>query len=103
MSGPAKTCEGVIDPQSRRTLARTAFRLFGGSLFILWPWLTGARPLATALEWLAAFTGAASIFCALVAMLLGQSFARGALNHWDEALAYTAVSRVAHLAHSQLG
>ena len=106
MSGPGETSAATqsrIDFGSKRTLQRTAFRLCGISLLILWPWMVGSRPLATALGLLATFGAAASIFCAFVAVALREPFARGGLSHWDEALAYVALTRIVHLVQSSLG
>jgi hypothetical protein len=65
--------------------------------------MVGSRPLATALGLLATFGAAASIFSAFVAVTLREPFARGGLNHWDEALTYVALSRIVHLVQSYLG
>lgn len=94
--------QGKVDTTTRHTLARVAFRVGGATIFILWPYLAGTRPLATVLALLSTFVAVASIFCGLVAlllMLLKEPIGRGGPNHWDEALIYVALTRLVHLAY----
>lgn len=106
MSGPRETSAAPrerIDPVSRRTLTRAAFRLGGIMLLIMWPYVSGSRPLATALDLLSTFGAAAGIFCAFVALSLGEKVGQGGLNHWDEALIYVALTRLVHFAQTYQG
>lgn len=100
MSGKREAAQAWLDAGSRQTLLRAGMRSFGIAAVIFWPWLAGLRPLETALDTMMVFGAAASLFCGMVAILLRERFGRGSLNHWDEALFYTAIARLAHLAHA---
>lgn len=87
-----------LDDQSRQAVGRFLGRL--GSLSAVaafWmcmvpamaPWRAGTLAMAYALGAMFAVTAAAT---------RGEGLARGSLNGWDEALAFAALSRLAHLA-----
>ena len=93
----AAVSHGRMDPGSRRTLARFVFRLCCLTFFIVLPYFAGLRSFSVMLELLSTFTSVGSIFCTVLALLCGEFLGRGSLNHWDEALAYMALTRLVHV------
>lgn len=103
MSG-RRTATGAVsslDPASRRRAAWFALRCLALAAWAFGPWLAGGQSFqdcAVLLEFACSTGGFVSM---LFARLRGEPPWRGSLNSWDEALAFVAVSRLAHLA-SQL-
>jgi len=73
-------------------------RLFGLAGFAFGPCLTSTRSLQDAAGLLALACSLGGIVSMVIARLSHEPFAQGSLNGWDEALAFVAVSRLAHFA-----
>ncbi len=86
-----------LDDVSRRSLTRIGLRLGGVMLLAIAAMSSGTRPLELTLNLLTGFGAAGSLVCLTFALALREPAGRGGINHWDEALLYAAVSRLAHL------
>ena len=105
MSGFRRTATsavGSLDPASRRRAAWFALRCLALTAWAFGPWLASEQSFqgcAVLLEFACSTGGFVSL---LFARVRGEPPWQGSLNGWDEALAFVAVSRLAHLAaHSQ--
>ena len=90
-----------LDPASRRRATWFALRCLALAAWAFGPWLASGQSFqgcAVLLEFACSTSGFVSM---LFARLRGEPPWQGSLNGWDEALAFVAVSRLAHLA-SQL-
>lgn len=76
--------------------SRTAIKRFLGLVALAAVFAAVAAPQA-ALPVLAGLTVTAGLVSIAVALLAGEPFAAGMLNHWDQALALLGVSMLAHL------
>ena len=87
-----------IDPVSRHRAVWFAFRV--GCLVVLafGPCLAGARTLQGAAAILTVACGLCGFVSMMFARMRNEPLWCGSLNGWDEALAFVAVSRLAHLA-----
>jgi hypothetical protein len=88
-----------LDQRSRQAVAGFLLRLCGVSITGLWPYLAGAQPLYDDVGTLSALCAIAGTVGLAWAMLGRETFGRGSLNRWDEALAFVALSRLWHLVH----
>lgn len=87
-----------LDPASRRRAGWFALRCLALAAWAFGPWLASGQPFqgcAVLLEFACSIGGFVSM---LFARVRGEPPWQGSLNGWDEALAFVAVSRLAHLA-----
>lgn len=96
----ATVLQSRLDLHSKQTLGRLIIRLCGLILFIVLPYFAGLRSFSVMLQLLSTFMSIGSIFCAMMALLCREHVGRGSLNHWDEALAYMALTRLVHFAET---
>lgn len=88
-----------LDRQSRQAVRWLLLRLWSVALIALLGTYLENKPSARAFAGLISLTCAiGAMVCAVVAALHREAFARGSLNTWDEALAFVALSRLAHVA-----
>ena len=97
-SQPAIKPAGSIDPVSRHRAAWFVIRLLMLAALTLGPCFTIARPFQDAAGLLSLACAIGGLVSMTFAKLSGEPFGQGSLNGWDEALAFVAVSRLAHLA-----
>lgn len=97
-SQPAIRLMGSLDPVSRQRAAWFVIRLLLLAALALGPCFTRGRPLQEAAGLLSLACAIGGLVSMIFAKLSGEPFGQGSLNGWDEALAYVAVSRLAHLA-----
>ncbi len=88
-----------LDPRSRRAIIEFLARLLGLSVIALGPFLFNSRPLHNTTGMLSLACALGAMFSTIRAVSRGDVIGRGSLNKWDEALAFVAVSRLAHLVH----
>ncbi len=91
------TAKPGLDDTSRATLRGFGVRLLAMLALTLAPPAVGMVPLATAWPALSLLCALACILQLGLALRSGQAVGEGPLNHWDEALAIAAVSRLIHL------
>lgn len=88
----------TLDAVSQRRLFWFLVRLCGLAGLAFGPCLGGVRTLQDALAVLSLACGLGALVGAAFARLRREPFACGSLNGWDEAMAFIAVSRLAHAA-----
>lgn len=101
MSGSRKTrthAAGSLDPASRQRAAWFAWRCLALAAWAFGPWLAGGRSFQDCAALLDFACGIGGMVSMLFARVRGEPLCLGSLNGWDEALAFVAVSRLAHLA-----
>ncbi len=101
MSGSRRTgahAAGSLDPVSRRRAAWFALRCLALAAWAFGPWLAGGRSFQGCAALLDFACGIGGFVSMLFARMRGEPLCQGSLNGWDEALAFIAVSRLAHLA-----
>ncbi len=85
-----------LDLQSKIALAGFSLRL-GLLSFLLSSWcVLGARPLQAAIGIFAIAASLASLVAGVRGLLSLDRLASSSLNNWDEALAFVALSKLAH-------
>lgn len=89
---------GTLDAASHRRVFWFLFRLCCLASLAFGPCLGGVRTLQEGLAFLSLACGFGAVVGTAFARLRHEPFARGSLNGWDEALAFIAVSRLAHAA-----
>lgn len=88
-----------LDPQSREAVQWFLLRLCCmATISVLDACFEQRSPVRAFVGTLTLTCALAAVVCALRAAWDGHAFARGRLNTWDEALAFLALSRAAHLA-----
>lgn len=95
---PAIKPVGSLDPVSRHRAAWFAIRLLMLAALTLGPCFTMGRPLQDAAGLLSLACSIGGIVSMIFAKLSGEPLGQGSLNGWDEALAFVAAARLAHLA-----
>ncbi len=95
---PAITSVGTLDPLSRHRIVWFVIRLSGLAALAFGPCLAGARPAQNATALLSLACSIGGIVSMVFAKLGREPLGRGSLNGWDEALAFVAMSRLAHYA-----
>jgi len=95
---PAIKPFGFIDPVSRHRAAWFVIRLLMLAALTLGPCFTMGRPFQDAAGLLSLACSVGGIVSMIFARLSGEPLGQGSLNGWDEALAFVATSRLAHLA-----
>lgn len=101
MNGFRRTAAGAVgslDPASRRKAIGFALRCLALAAWTFGPWLASGQSFqgcAVMMEFACSIGGFVSM---LFARLRGEPPWQGSLNGWDEALAFVAVSRLAHFA-----
>ena len=88
----------LLDPGSRRIAGWFLVRVYGLGAFALLPCLTGTQSLQDAAGLMSFVCACGAVVSTMFARIRLEPFARGSLNGWDEALAFIAVSRLAHMA-----
>jgi len=95
---PAIKPFGSIDPVSWHRAAWFVIRLLMLAALTLGPCFTVGRPFQDAAGLLSLACSIGAIVSMIFAKLAGEPLGQGSLNGWDEALAFVAVSRLAHFA-----
>lgn len=95
---PAIPSSGSIDPISRHRAIRFASRLCCLLALVFGPSLAGRQTFQGAAAVLAMACGVGGFVSMIFARLRSEPLWQGSLNGWDEALAFVAVSRLAHFA-----
>lgn len=88
---------GSLDPASRRRAAWFAWRCLALAAWAFGLWLAGGRSFQDCAALLDFACGIGGCVSMLFARMRGEPLCRGSLNGWDEALAFIAASRLAHL------
>jgi len=97
----ATSVVGSLDPASRRRATWFVLRCLALAAWAFGPWLAGGQSFQGCAVLLGFACSTGGFVSMLFARLRGEPPWQGSLNGWDEALAFVAVSRLAHLA-SQL-
>lgn len=86
-----------LDPGSQRVTRWFLARVYGLAALALLPCVTGTQSLQDAAGLMSFACACAAVVSTTFARVRLEPFARGSLNGWDEALAFIAVSRLAHM------
>lgn len=89
---------GALDAGSQRRVFWFGLRLCSLAGLAFEPCLGGMRTVQDGLAFLSLACGFGAVAGTTFARLRREPFAQGSLNGWDEALAFIAVSRLAHAA-----
>ncbi len=95
---PAMPNSGSIDPVSRHRAIQFGFRLCCLLVLVFGPCLVGRQTFQGADAMLAMACGLGGLVSMVFARVRREPLWQGSLNGWDEALAFVAVSRLAHFA-----